>query len=219
MSKIRAVAFDIDGTLYPNRRMYLVSARLFVKNFTILKAFQSVRTELRRIRPIDNFQELQISLMAKKIGKDLEETREIITREFYTNWEKVFHHINLYPSVVETLSWLKGRGLPLGVLSDFPVETKLQILNIRDYFAAALCSEATGYLKPAAEPFQELLKALDVEPQDLLYVGNSYEYDVLGASRLGIRTAHISHYTPAGSPADITFSSYSSLMRWIKEQV
>ena len=219
MRQLHAVAFDIDGTLYPNYRMYMVSARIFMKNFKLLTTFGNVRRELRRIRPINDFYALQTSIMAEELGLGIEETERIITKEFYTRWENVFHHVSLYPTVIETLAYLKHQGLKLAVLSDFPVKSKLKILNIEKYFDVALCSELTGYLKPSPEPFQALLDDLGVEPEHLLYVGNSYEYDIRGADQLGIRTAHLSYYTPTGSPADLTFTSYATFLKWIKQQV
>lgn len=218
MAPLKAVAFDIDGTLYPNQRMYMLSTKLLVKNLKLFRAFYTVRRELRRIRPIHDFYATQTNLVAEKLGKNPEEIRDLITKEFYTKWEKIFYHVHLYPDAIRTLSWLKKKGILLGVLSDFPVEMKLNILDITDYFDVALCSESVGYLKPAAEPFHALLERLDVNPQNLLYVGNNYDYDVIGAHNLGIRTAHISRRAPSGSLADFTFSRYADLLAWIKEQ-
>ncbi len=219
MSSIKAVAFDIDGTLYPNSRMYAVSASLLARNLKLFRAFYAVRTELRNIRPINNFYDTQTMMVAEKMGRSVEETQALITEEFYTKWEKVFHHVNLHSGVIETFSWLEKRGIILAVLSDFPVETKLKILNIENYFRVALCSETVGYLKPAPEPFNALLEKLNVPPKNLLYVGNSYEYDVQGAARLGIRTAHIARRAPPCSPADITFSRYAVLREWLKRHL
>jgi putative hydrolase of the HAD superfamily len=212
---IKAVAFDVDGTLYPNHRMYMASFGFAMKNFRLLNQFREVRHELRRLRPIDDFYAVQAALLARRIGGEAEAARELIQRVFYGDWEKVLHHVNLFPGVIELLSLLKNRGVPLGVLSDFPVVTKLSVLNIENYFDVEMSSEETGYLKPNPEPFEILAERLGVEAKHVLYVGNSYPYDIQGAHALGMSTAHIVRRPPAGSPADFSFTRYAALKDWL----
>jgi putative hydrolase of the HAD superfamily len=219
MTPIKAVAFDIDGTLYPNHRMYMASFGFAMKNIRLLNRFREVRAELRKLRPIDDFYTTQAALLAKRTGAEVEETRQLIQRVFYGDWERVLHHVNLFPGVVELLSILKNRKLPLGVLSDFPVVTKLSVLNIENYFDVEMSSEETGYLKPNPEPFRILSEGLGVSPEELLYVGNSYRYDIEGAQALGIQTAHITNRPVSGGVADFTFSRYEQLQSWLLEKL
>lgn len=215
MKQIHAVAFDIDGTLYPNRRMYLASLGFALGHFRLLNAFRKVRKELRDTRPVEDFYELQARLFGRRIGVDTDEAREIINRTFYTRWESVLRKVHLYPGVLDLIRLLKEKHIPLAVMSDFPVVTKMKILNIENYFDVEMSSEEVGYLKPNPEPFLEMARQLDVKPENLLYVGNSFHYDVLGAYSLGMMTAHISSRKPKDSPADFTFKRYSSLRDWI----
>ena len=49
--KIKAVAFDFDGTLYPERSLYIRSAALALRNPRFLWAYQKARSQLRVAKP------------------------------------------------------------------------------------------------------------------------------------------------------------------------
>jgi putative hydrolase of the HAD superfamily len=188
---LKAIAFDIDGTLYPNRSMYLRSIPFALRNIRLMKVFSRVRKELRTIRPIQDFYETQARYVADALGQPYQTTRERIDRLIYGEWEKVLHSVRLYGGVREFVTRLERRDVKIGVMSDFPVQNKLDILGMSGLWHAEVSAEATGYLKPAAEPFIVLSRQLGVAPEETLYVGNSYHYDVVGASRAGMYTAHL----------------------------
>ena len=47
-------------------------------------------------------------------------------------------------------------------------------------------------------------------------MGNSYEYDGVGAKSAGMRTAHLRWWPVAGSVADVSFVYYRRLPAWVK---
>lgn len=188
---LKAIAFDIDGTLYPNRSMYLRSIPFALRNIRLMKVFSRVRKELRTIRPIQDFYETQARYVADAIGQPFEATRDRIDRLIYGEWEQVLRSVSIYAGVRDFVVRLERRNVKTGVMSDFPVQNKLQILGLSGLWNAEVAAETTGYLKPAAEPFIVLSGQLGVAPKETLYVGNSYHYDVLGASRAGMYTAHL----------------------------
>jgi phosphoglycolate phosphatase-like HAD superfamily hydrolase len=48
----------------------------------------------------------------------------------YSRWEQVLRRVPLYPGVPELLAALRGAGLRLGAMSDFPVASKLELLGL-----------------------------------------------------------------------------------------
>ena len=72
----------------------------------------------------------------------------------------------------------------------------LRAAGLDESMDAVLISDAVGIRKPAAKIFQDTLEALDVEPEELLHVGDQLEADVTGAAALGIRTAWIVRRIP-----------------------
>ncbi|MEW5817014.1 MAG: HAD family hydrolase [Spirochaetota bacterium] len=215
--KIKAVAFDIDGTLYPNYQLYFRSIPLFISNPRLALHFSKVRKRIRTIRPITDFRKLQAELLSEAMNISYSRSFRLIEENIYTRWESTFHGIKVYPQIRTLLKELKEEGLKLGVLSDFPVARKLEYLKLNEGWDCTICSEETGYLKPNPEPFMRLSEDLDTSPGEILYVGNHYEYDVVGALRAGLKAAHIGKKQNSGSKADLTFSSIDELRNCIRE--
>ncbi len=210
-SGVRVVAFDVDGTLYYNREVFLRSLPFAAANLRLVQAFAAVRRDIRRIRPIQDLRALQAEMTAERLGWRRDTVRNAIDRRIYGTWQRIAARCRAIPAAIDLLQALRDRGVVTVALSDFPVDAKLEALGIAGLFSHALCSEDTNYLKPNPEPFQLILDIAGVAPGEVLYVGNSYRYDVLGASALGLMTAHFAHHRRHGSAADLTFARYARL--------
>jgi len=214
-SKFAAVAFDLDGTLYPNRRLYFRLLPFALANWRLLLAFSKARDAIRAeqeespelARP--DFYACQAALTAKALGSGALATAEKIERLMYRGWEPIFRNVRLFPRVRETISALRAAGLKTALLSDFPPEAKLENLGLSGLWDAVLCSERTGALKPSAVPFLATARALGCPPGEILYVGNSRRYDVAGAQRAGMKAALVSRR--ASGTADFFFADYRKL--------
>ncbi len=211
---IKGIGFDIDGTLYNNMFMYICTIPSFIKHPRLVYHYSRARSRIREIRPVNNFRRTQAELVAESMGHSEVVVRAMIENKLYEDWENLFRIIRPFPGLKTGLVKLREAGLKLGVLSDFPVQNKLKFLGLEDW-DCSFTSESTGYLKPHPEPFLELAKRLKLKPEEILYVGNSYEKDVLGAAAVGMKTAHISARKKPGSRADFTFSQYKELFDYI----
>ncbi|MDC7225248.1 MAG: HAD family hydrolase [Spirochaetales bacterium] len=214
--KIKGIGFDIDGTLYNNCFMYLCTIPSFLKHPRLVYHYSRARTEIRKIRPIDNFRRTQAELVASSMKVDGHRVRTLIETKLYEDWERSFRIIHPFDGLQEGISGLRTDGYKLGVLSDFPVQNKLKFLGLEDW-DCSFTSESTNYLKPHPEPFLELAARLELQPEEILYVGNSYEKDVLGAAAVGMKTAHLSSRRRGDTVADFTFSSFPELFEYIKK--
>jgi putative hydrolase of the HAD superfamily len=195
-TRFPAAAFDLDGTLYPNWRFYLLLLPFIIKEQRHLRAFGKARDRLRAEEgigevPLYERQARYMSEILKAEPRLLEEKTE---RLIYRGWEPLFKKVRLFPFVKETLQALKDSGVKLGLLSDFPPKTKLEYLGLSGLWDTILCSEETGRLKPDPLPFRELARSLGVAPEEILYVGNSFSYDVLGSQRAGMKAAWMTSY-------------------------
>ncbi|MCL2007659.1 MAG: HAD family hydrolase [Treponema sp.] len=191
--KFKAVAFDLDGTLYPNSRFYIRLIPFVLKEQRFLRAMGRARILLRQEigdGKID-FYDRQAGVIGEMLGIPSPEAGKKIDALIYRGWEPLFNNVRLYSRIRETLDAFKNAGIRLGLLSDFPPEAKLKNLGLIDYWHAYLSSEETGFLKPHPAPFLELAKRMETEPADILYVGNSIPYDVEGARNAGMKAALI----------------------------
>ena len=228
--KFSAVAFDLDGTLYPDSRLFLRLVPFVLKNLRLMKAMGKVRSRLRKACISEGSAALadcpcagdfylhQARLMAEILGEDAETVREKTERLIYRGWEPLFKHITPFSDVRETLATFRRAGIRLGLLSDFPPHAKLENINLAEYWDAILCSEQTGRLKPDPASFLELARQLETEPQNILYVGNKPEYDVKGAVAAGMHAALILPWwkkRPAMNVPFFAFSDYRQLCDYV----
>ncbi len=206
---IKAAVFDLDGTLYPYARLIAVTAPLTLRNSRFFAHFARVRVAIRRTRPITDFRALQAELLARSMRIPVAQAGQLIQQVVYEQLEERFRRVRPFPYLAEALRALKESGVRLAVLSDFPVERKLQYLGLAGFWDCALTSEETGYLKPNPEPFQAVAARLALSPGEILFVGDKYLYDILGAHRVGMHTAHLTRVPENHGVADLSFRGYA----------
>ncbi|MFO7849047.1 MAG: HAD family hydrolase [Spirochaetia bacterium] len=213
--EIKAIGFDVDGTLYPSSQMVFSAVSSFIFAPVLMYNFAKVRREIRRITYDGDLREMQATLVARRMGIDPEKAFHRIERDLYGRWERSFRYIKPFPGVRETLLSLSHEGYLLGALSDFPLSQKLRYLKVDDLFSVRLSSEETGYLKPSSVPFLQLARRLGAAPEEVLYVGNNGEYDICGAASVGMKTAHIARSAKGEEKADFVFQNFFQLRDWV----
>ena len=131
--KFASVAFDLDGTLYPNIGLYSRLVPFILKEPRLLIAMGKARKRLRETSYCsscnDDFYDLQARVMGEVLNLPAEKAKEMTENLIYRAWEPLFRKINLFPHVRETLNVFREKGIKLGLLSDFPPEAKLQNLS------------------------------------------------------------------------------------------
>ncbi|HZK20306.1 MAG TPA: HAD family hydrolase, partial [Treponemataceae bacterium] len=65
MKDIKAVAFDIDGTLYPAYALNILVIPHFLVNMRFFILFNKVRNDLRKHAQLQNLLEFQAQLLSK----------------------------------------------------------------------------------------------------------------------------------------------------------
>jgi len=220
-----AVAFDLDGTLYPNAALFARALPAMLSKARRLSAFNAVRQRLRSMGlndpvyrgapPRDGaaFRTLEARMAAPAMGMTEAEAEAYIARHFYAYVEELFARVRPYRGVGQALDALAGRGLRLALLSDLPPRRKLELMGLWGRFDPALCSSDSGFLKPAREPFAMLASALGLPPDRILYVGNSPRVDAAGAKAAGMASAIVSRR--AVPEADFTFFDWNRLVEFV----
>ena len=113
-----------------------------------------------------------------------------ISRAVEAYFSTFFDFCRLIPKTIEMLRQLEGK-YRLGILSNFThgpaVEGLLDQLGLTPFFDTVLVSGAIGYRKPHPLVFEMLVENLGFEKHQILYVGDSLDPDVLGATQSGLR--------------------------------
>lgn len=226
---LEVIAFDLDGTLYPERSLYLRMLPKIIPDIKLLVAFNRLRQGMRSKthiseackdcapESIKEFHRFQASMIAEELKMDVDAVAAKIDAVFYKKAEECFRSIRFFHEAEEVLLELKAMGYKLAMLSDFPPERKLALAEFNVPFDYMATSESCGLLKPEPRAFLKMADALGVKPAGILYVGNSERYDIIGAKNAGMKTALISGSRKKRkmSQADFTFSKYSELKNWI----
>jgi len=97
-------------------------------------------------------------------------------------------HWRAFPDVVPTLDALAAAGIRMGVVSDWghSLDAILLGLELSPYFEFLIASARVGMSKPHPGVFELALARTGAEPDGVLYVGDTYVKDVLGARAAGI---------------------------------
>lgn len=186
---IRAVIFDLDDTLYPERQ-YVRSGYRAVAEFLRMHVGEQKQLaewlwarfqEGRSARAFDAMNEhFRLGLSTAQITQLVSVYRE--------------HSPQIAPrdGVVELLDELH-RDRKLGLLSDgfMPAQRlKFEALNIEGFFDAVIFTEEIGRhaWKPSPRGFEEIARQLATAPDQCAYVGDNPAKDFVGPNRLGWRT-------------------------------
>jgi putative hydrolase of the HAD superfamily len=102
----------------------------------------------------------------------------------------------LFDDVRPALDELAGRGIKLGVVSNFEpwLEDILDLQGIGDRFAAVAISGKLGVAKPDPEIFKAALTEAGAEPEATVHVGDQPVNDVAAARAVGITPVLIDRY-------------------------
>ncbi|MGC8960822.1 MAG: HAD family hydrolase [Candidatus Bathyarchaeia archaeon] len=101
----------------------------------------------------------------------------------------------LFPDAVPCLEYALSAGFKLGLVSnarsDWAVKEILKRLRLDRYFGVVVTSAQVGLRKPAPEPFVKALEALNEEPGEAAFIGDTFSADIVGAKRIGMRAIYL----------------------------
>ncbi len=216
-NNIRAVCFDIDGTLYPKWQADLILFKTSLLHLPFAIRYMKMRIRIREMDGYDDFplssgdefKEREYRIMYPEGHKDIAWFKKKEKKVFHDKWEKAFSRVKGFRGMSEFLKELSS-SVSVAFLSDFPIGSKLRALDIEGVASCVLSSEEAGRLKPSRLPFRLLCEHLGLEAEEVLYVGDSEKKDVKGAHQAGMRSLLITQNRKKAqsSSADIVVSSF-----------
>ena len=92
------------------------------------------------------------------------------------------------PDVPETLEGLGAAGYRLAMLSNRtnPYEEQLAALGLAEYFEFTIAAGEVDSWKPDPVVFQHAVRSYRIPAAEILYVGDNYYADVVGAENAGL---------------------------------
>jgi phosphoglycolate phosphatase len=186
--RLKAVLFDLDGTLIDSKRDIAAAANAARVHFGMPALPLEVVTSYIGwgIEHL-NRKSLETEDLAR-----LTEGLEVL-KAYYR--EHCVDQTVVFPGVRELLEFLKGRGVKMGLVSNKPHEftlITLEKLGLMPYFGAVLGADATPNKKPHPEPLLAALKKLGVSPSEAVMIGDS-PVDAEAARAAGMLVGLVSH--------------------------
>ena len=156
----------------------------------------------------------------EKMNITQEEASAKLDKIIYTGLKRYFVKMNPCKGAPELIRKIKDAGCKVALLSDFPPEQKGELWGIKAMADLSMGTEECGALKPNPIAFVKMAEKLGIKPENILYVGNSYKYDVVGSKAAGMKSAWFTSKSKArkrknkeNELADIRFSKYADLMQ------
>jgi putative hydrolase of the HAD superfamily len=191
---IKAVVFDLDNTLVDfmaMKRQAIDAAITAMIDAGLEMSFDDIKDQINRIyddKGIE-YQKVFDQLLTETYGRI---DHKVLGAGIVAYRRAREAALKPYPHVSATLMELVKHGIKLGVLSDAPTREawlRLCYINFHHMFDYVVTFDDTGKRKPDPEPFNLVLKMLDVPPEQALMVGDWAERDMVGAAAVGMRTA------------------------------
>lgn len=102
----------------------------------------------------------------------------------------------LFPYTVEILTYLRGKGYQLHLITNGFQKTqhsKLEYSGLSGFFGEVITSEGSNSLKPNKEIFEYAFRVTGAEPVESIMLGDSVEVDIQGAINAGIDQVYVNH--------------------------
>lgn len=203
MSSIKAVLFDLDDTLFDHRHSSRSGLQFLRSKYKCLNNISLDSLEQENIALLEEIHLNQV-LSGKLSIEDARADRlklillnhnlnsaEEVKYEAAGYYREVYESsARLVPGTIKLLEKLKGK-VKIGVVTNNLVSEqtrKLKDLGIEKFIDVMVTSEEAGVTKPDAIVFQMALDRLNVLSDETVMIGDSWNGDIVGADKLGIKT-------------------------------
>ena len=204
---MKAVIFDIDGTLIDSVDLHAKAWQDAFRYFGHEFAFEKIRSQIGK----GGDQLMPVFLTKEEIearGKEIEDYRgKLFKREY-------LHSVKAFPQVRALFERLLADGWKLALASSArkdELKTYQKIADIADLLEAETSSDDAEASKPHPDIFQAAMKRLgSVAPEDCVVVGDS-PYDAEAAAKAGVRSVG---FLCGGFPeVDLRGAGYETIYR------
>ena len=184
VSGLKAIIFDLDDTLYGEKE-YVRSG--YQKIAEILPNVENAAEKLWKL-----FEERKPAI------DELLKLENIVSEEVKQECLHVYRNqipnIHLYPGVKDMITEFRKSGIKLGIITDGRPEgqrAKVEVLGLDAMVDHIIVTDEFGgpeFRKPNPLAFEIMKKVLDVEYNEMCYIGDNIKKDFISPEKLGMRS-------------------------------
>ena len=220
--KVRAICFDLDNTLWDvwpvimraEQKMYDFLSQRYprvVANMTI-EMMRKAREETAAAHPQmrHDFTFLRKQTLrehAREFGY-----AEAMVEEAFDAFIQARNEVELYADVLPALEQL-GKRYRLFTASNGNAD--LGRIGIAHFFERTIAARHVGALKPDPAIFRKVIEGTDLQPHEVVYVGDDPQLDVAGARGAGMQAIWVDRqggdWPPEIAPATYTVRTLAEL--------
>lgn len=191
---VRAVVFDVDGTLYDQGSMRRRMATALLLHcmrhpgdlglLRTVQAFRRIREELGE-EEVGNVATLQYTRPAERLNISPETVRQIA--EHWLGRRPLAHLPACRAPGIDTLfATLQATGRRIAVFSDYAIEDKLEALGLEADLCVSALDPDVDCLKPNARGLERILDRFELPPEACVMIGDRDDRDGEAARRVGM---------------------------------
>ena len=192
---VSGIIFDLDGTL--------VDSRLDFEQMRREMGLPAGRPILEGIATLDE--------------EEAARCRRILHEHEWAGYERAV----LLPGVIELLSWLRDRRLPIGIVTRNSRDVSLATLSRLKLECDILLTRDDGPIKPDPWPVLAICRRWEASAEQVAMIGD-FRFDVESGRAAGTRTVLLAGVDPATYPndegADLVLRSleqWRELLAWL----
>ena len=182
---VKAVIFDVDGTLYNQKRLKAQMIKALLghylprpwkyKELSIISRFRKERELLHTLKAA-NLEELQYQVCAEKTNQPVSLVKEVIGKWIFTH-PLPFLKQAMYDQVPEFFDLLRARQIKIAIYSDYKAEEKLKAMDLQADLVLCSTDEVIDCMKPNPKALHHIAGKLNISIRECVFIGDRDELD------------------------------------------
>ncbi|HEM6404264.1 TPA: HAD family hydrolase [Streptococcus suis] len=202
---MKALIFDVDDTLYDQIQPF---ERALERHFEVAReqieplylSFRRYADEVFEATAIGkmSLKDSHIYRMKHALADFGYQVSDATALAIQIDYDYFQGQIELSPVFPEIFSWCQAQGIAMGIITNGPYRhqlRKIRTMGLVNWFELehVLISGQVGITKPNPAIFQLMEERLEMSGEDICYLGDSFENDVVGAKAANWKAIWFNH--------------------------